>query len=372
MTILEQFWQRSQTKELFLWAHLALLALLPLALVLTMAGLAVGDPLFPGWLEMPVLGVPIIAYVAWQQANRPIYPFSLGFVHRSVHHLSSLQRQILSIVKRPATGWIAAVTGVFLYVVFRQLYQTAPLAEKIAPFPDSLRFLGIVWALVFFLFANVIAQVGMVALRILVLPAQELKEEYNPDQIKQDFTVLGVSQPHLWQFDLESTQTNDRVVETKEGDAPPSVTTTEVQTNDRVTTTTEVKTEARSEATPAEQTSTATAREEGEAPVSVSITTEAQTDARSVSTPAQQTSTSSLTEAQQVDTPPSVSITTEAKIDDRGTGAKEENVSPSVETTKDQPIETPEGNPSLATTEEVSLPDIPDLVFKTESSPTEE
>ena len=364
MTILEQFWQRSQTKELFLWAHLALLALLPLALVLTMAGLAVGDPLFPGWLEMPVLGVPIIAYVAWQQANRPIYPFSLGFVHRSVHHLSSLQRQILSIVKRPATGWIATVTGVFLYVVFRQLYQTAPLAEKIAPFPDSLRFLGIVWALVFFLFANVIAQVGMVALRILVLPTQEFKEEYNPDQIKQDFTVLGVSQPHLWQFDLESTQTNDRVVETKEGDAPPSVTTPEVKTDDR------------SEATPAEQTPTSTEREEGEASPSLSTTTAVKTDDRSVSTPAQQTSTSSLTEAQQVDTPPSVSITTEAKIDDRGTGAKEENVSPSVETTKDQPIETPEGNPSpsttTATTEEVSLPDIPDLVFNTEASPTEE
>ncbi len=362
MTILEQFWQRSQTKELFLWAHLALLALLPLALVLTMAGLAVGDPLFPGWLEMPVLGVPIIAYVAWQQANRPIYPFSLGFVHRSVHHLSSLQRQILSIVKRPATGWIAAVTGVFLYVVFRQLYQTAPLAEKIAPFPDSLRFLGIVWALVFFLFANVIAQVGMVALRILVLPTQEFKEEYNPDQIKQDFTVLGVSQPHLWQFDLESTKADDRVVETKEGDAPPSVTTTEV------------KTEARSEATPAEQTPTSTEREEGEASPSLSTTTAVKTDDRSVSNPAQQTST--LTEAQQVDTPPSVSITTEAKIEDRGTGAKEENVSPSVETTKDQPIETQEGNPSpsttTATTEEVSLPDIPDLVFNTEASPTEE
>jgi len=327
MTILEQFWQRSQTKELFLWAHLSLLALLPLALVLTMAGLAVGDPLFPGWLEMPVLGVPIIAYVAWQQAKRPIYPFSLGFVHRSVHHLSSLQRQILSIVKRPATGWIATVTGVFLYVVFRQLYQTAPLAEKIAPFPPSLRFLGIVWALVFFLFANVIAQVAMVALRILVLPAQELKEEYNPDQIKQDFTVLGVSQPHLWQFDTDDrsvqpeAKTNDQVVETQAG--------TEVKTNDRVTTTTEVKTEARSEAPLAEQTSTSPEKEEGEAS-------------------------------------PSVSTTTVVKTDDREVEAK------AVATTKDQPIETQEGNPSPATTEEVSLPDIPDLVFNTESSPTEE
>lgn len=201
MTILEQFWQRSQTKELFLWAHLSLLALLPLALVLTMAGLAVGEPLFPGWLEMPVLAVPIIAYVSWQQVNRPIYPFTLGFVHRSVSHLSILQRQILTIVKRPATGWIATVTAVFLYVLFRQVYRTAPLAESIAPFPDSLRFLGIVWALVFFLIANVFSQLGIVALRILVLPSRELNQAYDPEQIKQDFTVLGSSSPTLWQFD---------------------------------------------------------------------------------------------------------------------------------------------------------------------------
>ncbi len=201
MTILEQFWQRSQAKELFLWAHFSLLAFLPLALVLTMAGLAVGEPLFPGWLEIPVLAVPIIAYVAWQQSNRPIYPFSLGFVHRSVSHLSVLQRQILTIVKRPATGWIAIVTAVFLYVLFRQVYQTAPLAENIAPFPDSFRFLGIIWALVFFLVANVITQVGVVALRVLVLSETELNQAYAPEQIKQDFTVLGSSSSSLWQFD---------------------------------------------------------------------------------------------------------------------------------------------------------------------------
>lgn len=225
MTILEQFRQRQQTQELFLWAHLALLALLPLALVLTMAGLAVGDPLFPSWLEMPVLAAPSIVYVVWQQWHRPIYPFSLGFVHRSVTELSLFQRQILTIVKRPATGWIAVVVGVFLYSLFRQIYFVAPLADVIAPFPSELRFLGIVWSLVFFFLANVIAQVGIVALRILVLPESELQAQpaYEVDKIKQDFTVLGAAQRDLWKFDQPMTEvaTSETKAETTEVTTSP-------------------------------------------------------------------------------------------------------------------------------------------------------
>ncbi len=306
MTILEQFWQRSQTKELFLWAHLSLLAFLPLALVLTMAGLAVGEPLFPGWIEMPVLAIPIIAYVGWQQANRPIYPFTLGFVHRSVSHLSVLQRQILTIVKRPATGWIAIVTAVFLYVLFRQVYQTAPLAENIAPFPDSLRFLGIVWALVFFLVANVITQVGIVALRVLVLPATELNQPYDPEQIKQDFIVLGSSSPSLWQF--------DRVEETPD-EQPKEVSSAESPT---------AKTEEQPQETPKDEVS-----------AGVSPTAKAEEQPNNID----RTIPQAAPEVSPAEPPT-------AKTEEQA-----ENIPP---------------NDEVSSEEEVALPDIPDLVFTTE------
>ncbi|MFN3360246.1 MAG: low-complexity tail membrane protein, partial [Pseudanabaenaceae cyanobacterium] len=203
MTILEQFLQRQQASELLVWAHLSLLAVVPLALALTMAGLAVGDPLLPSWLEIPILAFPIIAYTVWQQWQRPFYPFSLGFVYQAPEHLTGQQKQILAIVKRPATGWIAVFVGVLLYAIFRQLYVAAPLAAEIAPFPASWRFLGVLWALVFFLVANVCAQLGVVALRLLVLPPSELQEEYDPQRIKEDFTVLGVPRKQLWSFTSE-------------------------------------------------------------------------------------------------------------------------------------------------------------------------
>ncbi|MCS6960702.1 MAG: low-complexity tail membrane protein [Pseudanabaenaceae cyanobacterium SKYGB_i_bin29] len=205
MTILEQFLQRQQSSELFLWAHLSLLAVLPLALILTMAGLAVGDPLLPSWLEMPILAIPIIAYTVWQQWQRPFYPFSLGLMYQSPEYLNLRQRQILAIVKRPATGWIALFVGILLYSIFRQLYIAAPLAAAIAPFPSGWRFFGILWALTFFLVANVCAQLGVVALRILVLPASELEEEYNPQKVKEDFTLLGAPRQHLWSFTSDTT-----------------------------------------------------------------------------------------------------------------------------------------------------------------------
>ena len=64
----------------FIWGNIALLAVVPWLLALSMAGLAVGDPVFPEWFEIFLLGFPAIALVAWVQWQQPISPFSLWFV----------------------------------------------------------------------------------------------------------------------------------------------------------------------------------------------------------------------------------------------------------------------------------------------------
>ncbi|NJM27591.1 MAG: hypothetical protein HC856_03950 [Pseudanabaena sp. RU_4_16] len=45
-----------QKTEPFLLIHIALLAAVPFVMVLCIMGLAVGDPVLPGWLEMIILG----------------------------------------------------------------------------------------------------------------------------------------------------------------------------------------------------------------------------------------------------------------------------------------------------------------------------
>lgn len=226
MSTLNQF--RQQTNDPFLWAHLALLGGLPLALLLTMAGLAVGDPVFPGWLEMPMLAIPIISYMVWQQWKRPYYPFGLWLIHRPIDRLEPLQKKMLTIVKGPETGWIALVGGVFLYVIFRLLYISAPLASPIAIFPDFLRFLGIIWALVFFLIANGILQMGLVAARLFVLADSDFTDTYDETKIKEDFNLTGFSRPTLWEFTKEEVKTPvktnpQNVEESAKPEAPPEV-----------------------------------------------------------------------------------------------------------------------------------------------------
>ncbi|NJM27592.1 MAG: low-complexity tail membrane protein, partial [Pseudanabaena sp. RU_4_16] len=151
-----------------------------------------------------------MALTVWIQWQKPLYPFSLWGLAKPATELSDLQRRVLSVLRRRINGWytgawVAVVTGVFLYVVFRQIYISAPLAADIAPFPPVLRLIGILWAEVFFLIGNLLLQMGVAAARVMFVPASEFNslKPYEIDLIRKDFTILGMRSPHLLAFATE-------------------------------------------------------------------------------------------------------------------------------------------------------------------------
>ena len=191
----------------FIWGHIALLAGVPWLLSLSMAGLAVGDPVFPAWFEIILLGFPAIALVTWVQWQKPLSPFSLWVVAKPTESLSEHDRRILTLIKQYSngwyvTGWIAIAVAALLSVVFCKIYISAPLAQAIAPFPNWLRFLGILWAEFFFLLSNVLLQAGFSALRVQLTPESELLslQPFAIAKIKNSFTNIAWRSPQLLKF----------------------------------------------------------------------------------------------------------------------------------------------------------------------------
>ena len=191
----------------FIWGHLALLAGVPWLLSLSMAGLAVGDPVFPTWFEIILLGFPAIALITWVQWQKPLSPFSLWVVAKPTESLSERDRRVLTLIKQYSngwyvTGWIAIAVAVLISVVFCKIYISAPLAQAIAPFPNWLRFLGILWAEFFFLLSNVLLQAGFLALRVQLTPESELLslQPFAITKIKNSFTNIAWRSPQLLKF----------------------------------------------------------------------------------------------------------------------------------------------------------------------------
>ncbi|PZO40616.1 MAG: hypothetical protein DCF19_12060 [Pseudanabaena frigida] len=197
----------SLSKNPFIWGHIVLLAAIPWLLVLSMAGLAVGDPVFPSWFEIFLLGLPAIAFVAWLQWQQPFSPFSLWVVAKPIESLSDRERRVLTLIKQQSngwyvTGWIAISVAVLMSAIFCKIYVAAPLAQLIAPFPDWLRLFGILWAEVFFLLSNVVLQSGASALRIKLTPDSELTslQPFAIEKIKNNFTDIAWRSTLLLKF----------------------------------------------------------------------------------------------------------------------------------------------------------------------------
>ncbi len=191
----------------FIWGHMALLAGVPWLLSLSMAGLAVGDPVFPAWFEIILLGFPAIALVTWVQWQKPLSPFSFWVVAKPTENLSDRDRRILTLIKQYSngwyvTGWIAIAVSVLSSVVFYKIYISAPLAQAIAPFPNWLRFFGILWAEFFFVLSNVLLQAGFSALRVQLTPESELLslQPFAIAKIKNSFTNIAWRSPQLLKF----------------------------------------------------------------------------------------------------------------------------------------------------------------------------
>ncbi len=188
--------------EPFLWFHIALLAAVPAIFVLSMVGLAAGDPALPAWLETVLLGIPPAALVAWLQWQRPLYPFSVWIALKPPTRLSAARLRLLTLLKQYVTGWVAVVVAVFAYVVLRQLYLVAPLAEEITPFPPALRLFGIVWAIAWFGIANLLLQQGIAAARLLLITQAQLDTTppFAVERVSAEFTCIGKPAPALWAF----------------------------------------------------------------------------------------------------------------------------------------------------------------------------
>ncbi|MCA6574326.1 MAG: low-complexity tail membrane protein [Pseudanabaena sp. M57BS1SP1A06MG] len=195
----------------FIWGNIAFLAGVPWLLVLSMAGLAVGDPVFPSWLEIFLLGFPAIAVVVWLQWQQPFSPFSLWFLVKPSEKLNEVERRVLTLVKQQrngwyVTGWLAIAIAFVMSAFFCKIYIAAPLAQAIAPFPAGLRLFGIIWAEICFLLSNALLQSGVSALRIKLTAESEIRslQPFAIEKIKNNFTNIGWQSPQLLKFFEES------------------------------------------------------------------------------------------------------------------------------------------------------------------------
>jgi len=200
-------------KNIFIWGNIVLMAGIPWLLSLSMAGLAVGDPNFPDWFEISLLGLPAIALVTWLQWIQPISPFSLWFIAKPVESLSEPERRALTLISKQSngwyvTGWIAIAVAIFMSAVFCKIYAASALSQVIAPFPDELRFFGVLWAEIFFLLSNFLLQSGVSALRVKLTADSELGSltPFAPEKIKDSFTHIGWRSPQF----LIGDQTGDK------------------------------------------------------------------------------------------------------------------------------------------------------------------
>jgi hypothetical protein len=216
----------------FIWGNIAFLAGVPWLLALSMAGLAVGDPVFPTWLEIFLLGFPAIAAVVWLQWQQPFSPFSLWFLVKPSERLSEDERRVLTLVKQQrngwyVTGWVAIAVAFVISAIFCKLYIAAPLAQAIAPFPEGLRLFGIIWAEICFLLSNVLLQSGVSALRIKLTAESEITslQPFAIEKIKNNFTNIGWQAPQLLKF-FEEAPISETV---EEKDAPQESTSEQPQ-----------------------------------------------------------------------------------------------------------------------------------------------
>ncbi|PZU95848.1 MAG: hypothetical protein DCE90_11905 [Pseudanabaena sp.] len=198
---------KTPMSNLFVWANIALMAAIPWLIVESMAGLAVGDPVFPAWFEILLLGIPAIALAAWQQWQQPIYPFSLWVFAKPQEYLKERELKILALVKQRHNGWyttglIAVTMAGMMFFLFSKIYGAAPLAEAIAPFPSGWRLLGILWTEAFWIASNFVLQSGIVALRIQFTAETELisLQPIPVEKVKSNFTIIGKRSPQILQF----------------------------------------------------------------------------------------------------------------------------------------------------------------------------
>jgi hypothetical protein len=185
---------RSFWSDPYLWIHLAGLAALPLWLELCFLGLAVGDPLFPVWLELGLVAIAGIVPILWMQWQRPFYIFSLLAISLKPEKLTVSQRQLLTRFKTTQNRLLAVVVAVLLAIVLRQLYIFSPIAATAVPFALESRGLGLLVAAIAFLGSNLFLQVPVSVASVMLTSDAGFASTapYPLEDIAQHFTQLGL------------------------------------------------------------------------------------------------------------------------------------------------------------------------------------
>ncbi len=184
---------RSFWSDPYLWIHLAGIVVVPICLGLCWLGLAVGNPIWPVWLELLLISVVGIAPVLWMQLARPFNIFSVLIFALKPEQLSTEQRKILSLFQTTSQRVLAVLTPIALVAILWQINRAAPMAASITPFPPNWRLAGLALTAIAFLLSNLFLQVPVSVARVLMTSesAFAATEPYPLDKIPRDFTLAG-------------------------------------------------------------------------------------------------------------------------------------------------------------------------------------
>ena len=184
----------SSRRDPYLWIHLAGLATVPLWLDLCLAGLAVGDPIVPPWVELTTLGWVGTVPILWMQLTRPFYIFSLPGLALRPDKLAVERRQMLTLQRSWWSRLLVVLGAIALFLILYGLYQLAPIAAAMTPFAGRSRAVGWLICAIAFLLANLFVQVPATVLPLLLTASKTLAqtEPYEATAIRQRFSVVGL------------------------------------------------------------------------------------------------------------------------------------------------------------------------------------
>lgn len=180
--------------EPFLWIHLAGIAVVPLALVGMLCGLAVGTPLTPYGLELALLVAIAWLPIVLMQWFRPFEIFSLLIIAIRPECLTESQRRILTLFQQPRQRWLTLLGGLLSLGLLWGIYLYAPMAATVMTNVPQIRLLGLGIAAIAYLIANLFLEVPISVLGVL-LTSQEAYQANLPieaEAITKSFTVPGI------------------------------------------------------------------------------------------------------------------------------------------------------------------------------------
>ena len=201
----------------YLWVHLVGLAAVPLLLDICLAGLASARPAFnyakvfglQFWTVALVGVVPSL----WMQIQKPFYIYSLPPLAVNPSALSEGDRRSLTVLKSWQMKALAGLTAGFLIWLLAQLYAKLPQISPVMQ-PE----VGLVSAITAFFFVCLFLQISVSVGRSLLIGQDTLQrvKPFEVSEISSSFLIPG-----LWV---------SKILPTQPIEAPPSVETTESET----------------------------------------------------------------------------------------------------------------------------------------------